>query len=62
MRERLGHIEQSPLAQHLLDLPRLRHLLDTWPSEGFGRAEVHDAYHLALSRGLAAGMFIRNLD
>jgi asparagine synthase (glutamine-hydrolysing) len=62
MGERLGYIEQSALARHVLDLPRLRRLLDTWPSEGFDRVEVHYAYHLALSRGLAAGMFIRNLD
>jgi hypothetical protein len=37
-------------------------LLDTWPSAGYEREEVSDAWHLALSRGLSAGNFIRQFD
>ncbi|MEA2543671.1 MAG: hypothetical protein QOH35_5037, partial [Acidobacteriaceae bacterium] len=52
--------------RHLLDLPRLEHLLDTWPAASPGtlpsdqRTTLNDTYHLALSRGLAAGLFIKN--
>jgi asparagine synthase (glutamine-hydrolysing) len=66
MQEALHSIETSPLARHLLDLPRLQHLLDTWPAASPGtlpsdqRTAVNDTYHLALSRGLAAGLFIKN--
>ncbi len=58
----LTRIEQSPLAQHMLDLPRLRQLLDTWPSSGYEQIAVANVYHLALSRGLAAGLFIAQHD
>jgi asparagine synthase (glutamine-hydrolysing) len=66
MQDALRSIETSPLARHLLDLPRLEHLLDTWPAASPGtlpsaqRTTLNDTYHLALSRGLAAGLFIRN--
>ncbi len=66
MQDALHSIATSPLARHLLDLPRLKHLLDTWPAVPPGalpsgdRTAVNDAYHLALSRGIAAGLFIKN--
>ncbi len=66
MRDRLGAelawISQSPLARHLLDLPRLRHLLESWPSSGYERPIVDETYHFALTRGLAAGHFIAQHD
>lgn len=58
----LARIERSPLACHLIDIPRLRTLLDTWPASGYGTAEVSDAWHLALTRGIAAGSFIAQYD
>jgi asparagine synthase (glutamine-hydrolysing) len=62
MAEELRRIAQSHLARELLDLDRLQHLLDTWPASGYERAEVSDSWHLALSRGLACGMFIRQFE
>ena len=58
----LARIERSPLACRLVDTPRLRKLLDTWPTSGYDTAEVSDAWHLALTRGIAAGSFIAQYD
>ena len=53
-------LQQSPAAQHFLDLPRMQHLLDTWPRDGFETKEVSSLWHLALSRGLSLGYFLRS--
>ena len=58
----LTRIERSPLARHILDLPRLRTLLDTFPDSGYDTSEVSDAWHLALTRGIAAGSFLEQHD
>jgi asparagine synthase (glutamine-hydrolysing) len=58
----LTRIEHSPLARQLLDIPRMRTLLDTLPDSGYDRSEVSNAWHLALTRGLAAGSFIAQHD
>jgi asparagine synthase (glutamine-hydrolysing) len=62
MADELKLIAQSPLARHLLDIERLQNLLDSWPASGFERADVSDSWHLALSRGLAVGNFIRHFE
>jgi asparagine synthase (glutamine-hydrolysing) len=62
MAEEMVKIRRSPVANRVLDLDRLQMLLDTWPSAGYEREEVSDAWHLALSRGLSAGNFIRQFD
>jgi asparagine synthase (glutamine-hydrolysing) len=61
MRELLC-LERSPMAQRCLDLERMRYLLEHWPTTGFERSEVFVPWHLALTRGLSVGHFIRNLD
>ncbi len=58
----LARIERSPLASRIVDTARLRKLLDTWPTSGYGTSEVSDAWHLALTRGIAAGSFIAQYD
>jgi asparagine synthase (glutamine-hydrolysing) len=58
----LTRIERSPLARRILDTARLRTLLDTWPSSGYHTAQVSDAWHLALTRGIAAGSFLAQYD
>jgi asparagine synthase (glutamine-hydrolysing) len=58
----LTRIERSPLARHVLDTARLRNLLDNWPTSGYGSSEVSDAWHLALTRGIAAGSFLAQHD
>jgi len=62
MKAEIARLEKSPLASECLDLKRLRHLVDTWPSAGWHRREVLYPYHLALSRGLATGRFIRKVE
>ena len=50
---------ESHAAKTFLDLPRMQHLLDTWPRDGFETKEVSSLWHLALSRGLSLGYFLR---
>ena len=40
----------------------LRVLLDTWPESGYQTSRVSDAWHLALTRGIAAGSFLAQYD
>lgn len=58
----LTRIERSPLACHILDTARLRTLLDTLPGSGYQTSEVSNAWHLALTRGIAAGSFLAQHD
>jgi asparagine synthase (glutamine-hydrolysing) len=58
----LTRIERSPLARRIIDTPRLRTLLDTFPASGYHTAEVSNAWHLALTRGIAAGSFLAQHD
>jgi len=62
MKAEIARLERSPLASECLDLKRLRHLVETWPSGGWHRRAISYPYHLALSRGLAAGRFIRKVE
>lgn len=48
-------------AARALDLPRLRRLVETWPSEGWERPEVSSPYRLALLRGISVGHFLRRV-
>jgi asparagine synthase (glutamine-hydrolysing) len=58
----LTRIERSPLACRVLDTARLRTLLDTWPGSGYHTAQVSDVWHLAFTRGIAAGSFLAQYD
>jgi asparagine synthase (glutamine-hydrolysing) len=58
----LSRIERSPLARHVLDTSRLRTLLDTFPSAGYDTHQVSNVWHLALTRGIAAGSFLADHD
>jgi asparagine synthase (glutamine-hydrolysing) len=55
----IDRLERHPLASACLDLPRLRRLVDNWPTGGWHRTEVAQAYQLALMRGIATGRFLR---
>jgi asparagine synthase (glutamine-hydrolysing) len=55
----LDRLERSAPARRALDLPRLRRLVEDWPSGGWHRSDVAENYRLLLVRALAAGMFIR---
>jgi asparagine synthase (glutamine-hydrolysing) len=58
----LTRTERSPLARHVIDTARLRTLLDTFPDSGYHTSEVCDAWHLALTRGIAAASFLADHD
>ena len=61
-REEIERLESSPAAARFLDLAYLRRLTETWPSTGYGRLDVTDAWHLALSRGVSMGYFLRSQE
>jgi hypothetical protein len=48
-----------PLARRMIDLDRLARALDHWPNEGWQTPKIIQEYHLALTRGLAGGRFLR---
>src|SRR5207253_6313327 len=43
----------------LLDLPRLRALVDNWPCDGWEQTDTIQAYRSALLRGISVGHFLR---
>lgn len=58
--EALEGLERSPLAREVLDLPRMRRLLDSLDA-GITR-EKTDQCGMVLARGLMAGEFLRRFD
>lgn len=55
-------LEGSPLASRMLDLPRMRQLIGSFPSSGFDQDRVRTPYHAALTRGFSVGRFLRRHD
>jgi asparagine synthase (glutamine-hydrolysing) len=51
-------LQDCPPAARLLDLARLRRLIEDWPPGGWERIEVAEPYQCALLRGLAMGHFL----
>ncbi len=62
LRAELTRLESSPLVTHLIDTRRLRTLLDTWPTSGWGQPHVNDEYHMAVTRGFGAAVFLAQHD
>lgn len=62
MLSEISLLEASPLARRILDLRRMRHLVESWPDRGWERMEIQLSYHLALTRGLSMGNFLRKHD
>jgi asparagine synthase (glutamine-hydrolysing) len=52
-------LEASPVASRLLDLPRIKKLIQQWPENETAASMRRRDYRLALSRGLHVGRFIR---
>ena len=52
-------MSQSALARRMIDLARLERAIARWPGGGWHRAEIFQEYNLALTRGVAAGRFLR---
>jgi asparagine synthase (glutamine-hydrolysing) len=57
--EQVERLAASPTASRLLDLPRLKRLVDQWPADAEAAQGRMQDYRLALSRGLHVGNFIR---
>ncbi len=57
--EQVARLEQFAPAARMLDLPRLRKLVDNWPAEGWELDRVAEPYRHALLRGLSVGQFLR---
>jgi asparagine synthase (glutamine-hydrolysing) len=55
----IERLEASPLANRLLDLPRLKGLVDQWPKDANEAEKRRGEYRLALRRGVHVGRFIR---
>ena len=51
-------LEDCEPAARALDLPRLRRLLDDWPTGGWGEDDIRYPYRYALLRGLSVGHFL----
>lgn len=60
LRRELSLIEQSPAARRALDLPAMQALFDNWPQSGFHTYSVSRRWHLALSRAISMGYFLRS--
>jgi asparagine synthase (glutamine-hydrolysing) len=57
--EQLTEIKGSSLARRMIDLSRLQDAIDDWPADRWDRPAVFEKYGLMLTRGLAAGRFLR---
>ena len=62
MTAELEQLQSSPLASHMLDLARMRSLIENWPSSGFERLDLNRSHHIALSRGFSVGKFLLQYD
>ena len=59
LRHNVERIERSPLASRVLDVKRMKALLDTWPSEAEAAKGKESLYQYALHRGIIVGSFLR---
>ena len=65
-RTRMPHeidlLEKSPLASRLLDLPRMRRLVETGTASGFNSSAINESAHSMLTLGFSVGRFLRQYD
>lgn len=59
VRTELDRLTTCTAAAQLLDIEKLKSLVDNWPTTGWERDDVRESYRLALLRGVAAGHFLR---
>ena len=62
MAAEVERLQSSPLASRMLDLTRMRSLIENWPSSGFERLDVNRSHHIALTRGFSVGRFLMQYD
>jgi asparagine synthase (glutamine-hydrolysing) len=57
--EAVDRIARSPLASRVLDVPRMRKLLDEWPADAEAARTTMTLHRYALPRAIAMGGFLR---
>jgi asparagine synthase (glutamine-hydrolysing) len=62
MAAEVERLQSSPLASRMLDLARMRSLIENWPSSGFEQPDVSLSHHVALTRGFSVGRFLLQYD
>jgi asparagine synthase (glutamine-hydrolysing) len=62
MAAEVDRLKASTLASSMLDLDRMRSLIENWPATGFDQPEIKRSHHIALTRGFSVGMFLRRYD
>jgi len=61
----LSRMEASPLARQILDLPRLRRIIDAWPAPEAGGAAAagwDETTQVLLTQAFGAGIFLRRFE
>jgi asparagine synthase (glutamine-hydrolysing) len=46
----------------MLDLPRLKKLVDNWPAEGWERSDIAIPYSIELLSAVSVGHFLRRVS
>jgi asparagine synthase (glutamine-hydrolysing) len=62
MREELERLQCSPLASRMIDLARMRFLIENWPPGDSEQLDLETSYHTALARGFSVGKFLMKYD
>jgi asparagine synthase (glutamine-hydrolysing) len=62
MAAEVERLQRSPLASRLLDLERMRSLIEHWPSNGFEDLAINRSHHIALTVGFSVGRFLLQYD
>ncbi|HTZ60646.1 MAG TPA: asparagine synthase-related protein [Acidobacteriaceae bacterium] len=62
MRAEVERLHGSPLASRMLNLERMRSLIENWPGSGFERPDINRSHHIALTRGFSVGKFLMHYD
>jgi asparagine synthase (glutamine-hydrolysing) len=62
MSAEVERLQGSPLASRLLDLTRMRRLVEDWPVSGSERMDLNRSHHIALTRGFSVGRFLMQYD
>ncbi|MBK1875657.1 asparagine synthase-related protein [Pelagicoccus mobilis] len=58
----LALLQKSDTARRILDLDRMKNLVEHWPSGGWYERETTYHYHYLLPRGIVVGRFIRRFE
>lgn len=62
IRNEVREIEASPAAREWIDMARLHALLENWPSSGYEKTVISNAWQNSLLRAVSLGYFLRTHD